>query len=49
MCVLALAIVSAVPAVDESVFGEVYDAESINPQDPQQFFKLKKLKKILFG
>jgi hypothetical protein len=47
--VLAFALVSAVPAVnDESLTGEVYEAEAINPQDPQSFFKLRKLKKLLF-
>ncbi|XP_055534839.1 uncharacterized protein LOC129724180 [Wyeomyia smithii] len=53
LIVLAVALVSAVPAVnDESIFGgDVYAAEldgSFNPQDPQSFFKLKKLKKLLF-
>ncbi|XP_039429902.1 uncharacterized protein LOC120413238 [Culex pipiens pallens] len=51
--VLAVALVSALPAVnDESLLGgDVYEAEvdgSFNPQDPQAFFKLKKLKKLLF-
>lgn len=45
----AVAIVSAVP-VDESIFENVYgEHDSINPQDPQEFFKLKKLKKLLLG
>ncbi|XP_055611186.1 uncharacterized protein LOC129757860 [Uranotaenia lowii] len=52
--VLALALVSAMPAVnDESLLGggDLYEAEvddTFNPQDPQAFFKLKKLKKLLF-
>ncbi|XP_035786820.1 uncharacterized protein LOC118463950 [Anopheles albimanus] len=50
--VLAVALVSALPAVnDESIIGgDVYEAEvdSFNPQDPQAFLKLKKLKKLLF-
>lgn len=45
----AIAIVSAVP-VDETVVGEVYGQhDSISAQDPNEFFKLKKLKKIFFG
>lgn len=45
-----LAIVSAVP-VDETVVGDVYGQDdSVSPQDPSEFiFKLKKLKKLLFG
>lgn len=44
-----IAIVSAVP-VDETVIGEVYGQhDSISQQDPNEFFKLKKLKKLLFG
>lgn len=51
--VLAVALVSALPAVhDESpLSGDLYEAEvdgSFNPQDPQAFIKLKKLKKLLF-
>lgn len=47
---MALAIVSAVP-VDEAAYGvgELYDQDTFNPQDPNSFFKLKKLKKLLFG
>ncbi|KFB41550.1 uncharacterized protein LOC131282080 [Anopheles ziemanni] len=52
LIVLAVALVSALPAVnDESILGgDVYEAEvdSFNPQDPQAFLKLKKLKKLLF-
>ncbi|XP_053676240.1 uncharacterized protein LOC128726451 [Anopheles nili] len=52
LIVVAAALVSALPAVnDESVLGgDVYEAEidSFNPQDPQAFLKLKKLKKLLF-
>lgn len=44
---MAIALVSAVP-VDESAFGEVYETDNYNPEDPQSFFKLKKLKKLLF-
>uniref|UniRef100_A0A336N4H0 CSON011350 protein n=1 Tax=Culicoides sonorensis TaxID=179676 RepID=A0A336N4H0_CULSO len=44
VCIMALAIVSAVPV--EETFGDVYAAESYNPEDPQQFLKLKKLKKL---
>lgn len=45
-----MALVSAVP-VDETVIGEVYgQSDSISPQDQTEiFFKLKKLKKLLFG
>lgn len=46
VCFLAMAIVSAIP-IDESVVGEAYEPEAYNPQDPQEFFKLKKLKKLL--
>lgn len=50
VCLMALAIVSAVP-VDEAAYGvgELYDQDTFNPQDPNSFFKLKKLKKLLFG
>lgn len=42
-----IAIVSAVP-VDESIAGEVYGPyDSVNFQEPNEFFKLKKLKKLL--
>uniref|UniRef100_A0A336NAK6 CSON011589 protein n=1 Tax=Culicoides sonorensis TaxID=179676 RepID=A0A336NAK6_CULSO len=47
VCIMALAIVSAVPV--EETFGDVYAAESYNPEDPQQFLKLKKLKKLFLG
>lgn len=41
--------VSAIP-VDESIAGEVYGQDnSYNPQDPQEFFKLKKIKKLFLG
>lgn len=44
-----MAIVSAVP-VDETIAGEAFgQADSFNPQEPNSFFKLKKLKKLLFG
>lgn len=47
VCCLALAIVSAIP-IDETVVGEAYEPSEIyNPQDPNEFFKLKKLKKLL--
>jgi hypothetical protein len=49
ICLMAIAFVSALPAVDETVFGDVYETESLNPSDPQSFLKLKKIKKILFG
>ena len=42
-----MALVSAIP-IDETVGGDVFEAsEAYNPQDPQEFFKLKKLKKLL--
>lgn len=44
---MAIAIVSAVPV--EETFGDVYEAEAFNPQDPQEFLKLKKLKKLFLG
>lgn len=45
-----MALVSAAPS-DETVLGEVYGPnDSLNPQDQTEFiFKLKKLKKLLFG
>lgn len=44
---MAMAFVAAIP-IDESVVGEAYEPSEIyNPQDPQEFFKLKKLKKLL--
>jgi hypothetical protein len=46
---MAFAFISALPAVDESAFGDVYETENLNPADPQSFFKLKKIKKLLFG
>ncbi|XP_055701332.1 uncharacterized protein LOC129800743 [Phlebotomus papatasi] len=46
VCILAFAIVSAVP-IDETVVGDVYEADNFDPQDPNSFFKLKKLKKLL--
>lgn len=50
VAVAVMALVSAVP-VDETVVGEVYgQSDSISPQDQSEiFFKLKKLKKLLFG
>lgn len=48
VAVFAMAMVLAAPA-DETVFGAEYEAaDAYNPQEPQQFFKLKKLKKLLF-
>lgn len=48
VAVFAMAMVMAAPA-DETVFGEGYEAaDAYSAQDPQQFFKLKKLKKLLF-
>lgn len=42
-----MALVSAIP-IDETMVGDAYEAAEIyNPQDPQEFFKLKKLKKLL--
>lgn len=47
VCFLAMALVSAIP-IDETVAADAYEASEIyNPQDPQEFFKLKKLKKLL--
>lgn len=43
-----LALVSAVP-VDETIGGDVYGSDNLSPQDPNEFLKLKKLKKLLFG
>ncbi|KAL5289782.1 hypothetical protein ACFFRR_009668 [Megaselia abdita] len=43
---LVAAIAIAFPA-DETVAGDLYDTHNISPQDPQEFFKLKKLKKLL--
>lgn len=49
--IAVIAVVSAVPApVDETVIGEVYGQhDSVSAQEPSEFFKLKKLKKLLFG
>lgn len=50
MAIIAMmTIVYAVPIDETAVFGDVYEAENYNPQDPNSFFKLKKLKKLLFG
>lgn len=46
---LAYALVSAVPAVDESILGDIADQPALSPQDPQEFLKLKKIKRLLFG
>jgi len=43
-----MALVSAVP-VDETIAGDAFDTDNLSPQDPNEFFKLKKLKKLLFG
>lgn len=49
IAVAVFAMVSAVP-VDESIAGEIYGQDnSYNPQEPQEFFKLKKIKKLFFG
>jgi ABC-type sugar transport system permease subunit len=45
---IAVAMVFAMPA-DETVVGEFADADSYNPEDPQQIFKLKKFKKLFLG
>lgn len=34
---------------DETVVGGLADADNYNPEDPQQIFKLKKLKKLFLG
>lgn len=51
MCMMLVALTMAAPAQEELVFGnEPGVQENINPQDPQELiFKLKKIKKILFG
>ncbi|XP_030373275.1 uncharacterized protein LOC115623193 [Scaptodrosophila lebanonensis] len=47
VCLLIVALVSAVP-VDESLQGDFYgEDDTHNPHDPQAIFKLKKLKKLL--
>lgn len=44
-----LAVVSAVP-FDETVAGQTYGQDDVvRAQDPNEFFKLKKIKKLLFG
>lgn len=50
VCLLALAMVSAAPA-EEGLVGDLLGSEQQyhNPQDPSSFFKLKKIKKLLFG
>lgn len=49
IAVAVIAMVSAVP-VDESIGGEIYGQDnSYNPQEPQEFFKLKKIKKLFLG
>jgi hypothetical protein len=45
---IAVAMVMAMPA-DETIVGEFADAENYNPEDPQEIFKLKKLKKLFLG
>ncbi|TMW49576.1 hypothetical protein DOY81_005341 [Sarcophaga bullata] len=46
---LLAAFVAAVPA-DESLPGDLYDDQDLySAQNPQSFFKLKKIKKILLG
>ncbi|XP_037817890.1 uncharacterized protein LOC119607852 [Lucilia sericata] len=42
------AFVAAVPA-DESLPGDLYDQDQYSAQNPQSFFKLKKIKKLLLG
>lgn len=46
---LAFAIVSALPAVDETVLGDIAEQDILSPADHAEFLKLKKLKKLLFG
>lgn len=51
MCLIAIAIamVSAVP-VDETNIGEAFgQQDTYSPYQQSEFFKLKKLKKLLFG
>lgn len=45
---IAFAVVIALP-LDETVVGEISDVDNFNPEDPQQFFKLKKFKKLFLG
>lgn len=45
---IAIVFVTAMPA-DETVAGDLSDAETYNPEDSQQIFKLKKFKKLFLG
>lgn len=42
-----LFVVTAIPQNDETVVGELADVN--NPEDRLEFFKLKKIKKLLLG
>jgi ABC-type sugar transport system permease subunit len=42
---IAFAVVMALPA-DETVVGEFTDSDNFNPEDLQEFLKLKKFKKL---
>lgn len=44
-----LVITLAIPHNDETIVGELTDIDRNNPEDPQQFFKFKKIKKLLLG
>lgn len=49
VCLLLAVFVAAVPA-DESLPGDLYDQQDqYSAQGAQSIFKLKKIKKILFG
>jgi len=41
-------VISALPQ-DETIVGELSSSDNFNPEDIQQFFKLKKFKKIFLG
>lgn len=44
-----MALVMAAPFDESVVNGETYETgENFNPADPNSFFKIKKLKKLLF-
>lgn len=45
---IAFAVVMAMPA-EEAVVGDFAEAQNFNPEDPQEFFKLKKFKKLFLG
>lgn len=44
-----LFIVTALPHNEETILDDLADNDVSNPESTQQFFKLKKIKKLLFG